>query len=321
MNGIAQVPHAINNHYDRAMLMRAIPSFLHTRFAQVRDIPRNNTNVIKFRRYGSLTAATTALTEGVTPAGSTLSVTDVTATVLQYGDFIALTDYVMMTTLDPILMETAEVLGEQMGDTLDQLTRDVLAAGTSVSYGGDATARIEVAAGDLITADLIRKAVRTLKRQNAKRITRQINPSTGIATEGVKAGFIGIVHPDVAYTLETLGSDGWVGIEKYSNQATVMEDEIGKLGYVRFLETNNAKVFEDAGASGIDVHCVLILAQEAYAISRISGRSVENIIKALGSGGTEDPLNQRATSGWKATFVAKILNNAFMHRIEVAAAA
>jgi len=42
---------------------------------------------------------------------------------------------------------------------------------------------------------------------------------------------------------------------------------------------------------------------------------VKNIIKPLGSAGTADPLNQRATSGWKATFVAKILNNAFMTRI------
>ena len=52
--------------YSRVLLYRAVPMFLHTKFAQVRDIPRNGgTNVIKFRRYGNLSAATTALTEGV----------------------------------------------------------------------------------------------------------------------------------------------------------------------------------------------------------------------------------------------------------------
>ena len=301
--------------------MRAIPSFIHTRWAQVRDIPSGSSNVIKFRRYGNLTAATTALTEGVTPAGSDLSVTDVTATVAQYGDYVTLTDFVMMTTLDPILMETAEILGDQLGDTLDQLTRDVLASGTSVSYPTGATSRVTVDNTMLVTATALRKAVRTLQRNNAKKITRMINPSTGIATEPVKACYVALVHVDISYTLESLTSDGFIPVEKYSNPGMAMEDEIGKLGHLRFIETNNGKVFTGAGAAGIDVYPIIILAQEAYAISRISSKAVENIIKPLGSGGTEDALNQRATSGWKATFVAKILNNAFMTRLEVAAAA
>lgn len=62
---------------------------MHTRFAQVKDIPKNGSSVIKFRRYTNLSAATTALTEGVTPAGSQLAKTDVTATVLQLKETIA----------------------------------------------------------------------------------------------------------------------------------------------------------------------------------------------------------------------------------------
>lgn len=80
-----QIDSAVNNYFDRNLLVRAYPAFVHTRFAQVKDIPRNGSNVIKFRRYTNLTAATTALTEGVTPVGSQLAKTDVTATVLQYG--------------------------------------------------------------------------------------------------------------------------------------------------------------------------------------------------------------------------------------------
>jgi len=65
------------------MLLKATPLYVHGRWAQVRDIPRNNTNVINFRRYTLLSAATTALTEGVTPDGSQLAITDVPATVAQ----------------------------------------------------------------------------------------------------------------------------------------------------------------------------------------------------------------------------------------------
>lgn len=80
-----QVTTAVNNFLDRVLLTRAYPHFVHALWAQVKDIPKNNSPVIKFRKYASLSVATTALTEGVTPTGSSLSITDITATVLQYG--------------------------------------------------------------------------------------------------------------------------------------------------------------------------------------------------------------------------------------------
>lgn len=300
--------------YDRTLLFRAVPLFLHTKFAQVRDIPRNGgTNTIKFRRYGNLSAATTALTEGVTPSGSSLSVTDITATVAQYGDYITITDVIDYESKDPVLVEAAQILGDQMGDTIDQLTRDVLAAGTVVTYVGD-TSRGGITTTDLITATEVRKAVRTLKNAKARRVTRMINASTGIATEPVAASYIGICHPDTTYDLQD--ETGWVPVEKYSSTIQVMEGEVGKLGEVRFIETTNAKKFTAGGAGGIDVYGTIIMGMDAYGITRISGEAVKNIIKPLGSAGTADPLDQRATSGWKITFVAKILNDSFMARIE-----
>jgi len=306
--------------YDRVLLYRAVAFFVHTKWAQVRDIPRNGgTNVIKFRRYGNLTAATTALTEGQTPTGSQLSITDVSATVAQYGDYITITDRIDYESKDPVLTEAAEILGDQMGDTLDQLTRDVLAAGTVVQYGGNATSRVTVDSTDLIDATEVKIAVRTLKNAKARKVTRMINASTGIATEPVNAAYIGIVHPNTTYDLKD--ETGWVPVEKYASTMQVMEGEVGKLDEVRFVESTNCKVFSGAGASSIDVYATLIVGADAYGITRISGEAVRNIIKPLGSAGTADPLEQRATSGWKVTFVAKILNDAFMVRIEHAVSA
>lgn len=300
--------------YDRTLLYRAVAYFAHTKFGQVRDIPRNGgTNTIKFRRYGNLSAATTALSEGITPAGSQLSITDVSAVVAQYGDYITITDVIDYESKDPVLVEAAEILGDQMGDTIDQLTRDVLAAGTVVTYIGD-TSRAGITTTDLITATEVRKAVRTLKNAKARRITRMINSSTGVATEPVSAAYIGMVHPDTTYDLQD--ETGWVPVEKYASTMKVMENEVGKLNDVRFVESTNAKIFADAGAGGIDVYATIILGMDAYGITRISGEAVKNIIKPLGSAGSADPLDQRATSGWKITFVAKILNDAFMVRLE-----
>jgi N4-gp56 family major capsid protein len=314
-----QIPAEVNNFYSRTLLMRAVPLFLHTKYGQVRDIPQNSgTSTIKFRRYGNLSAATTALTEGVTPTGSSMSVTDITATVAQYGDFVTYSDVVSYESKDAILTEFAEVLGDQAGDTLDQLARDVLAAGTTVTYVGQSD-RVSVSSTDLITATEVRKAVRTLKLAKARRITRMVAASTGIATEPVSQAYVGICSPNTTYDLQD--ETGWVPVEKYSSSMGIMEGEVGKIGDVRFIETPNAKVFSGAGASSIDVHATIILGAEAYGVSRISGAALKNIVKPLGSGGSTDPLDQRGTTGWKGTFVAKILNDDFMVRLEHAVTA
>ena len=317
-----QIPAEVNNFYDRTLLERAMPLMLHTRWAQVRDLPKNaGTKVIKFRRYGNLTAATTPLQEGVTPAGSQLSVTDITATVAQYGDYITVTDVVTYESEDAVLMEAAEIMGDQNGDTIDQLCRDIMNAGTGAIYSGSGnTQTSDVAAGDVITLANLDSAIATLKANNAKKITRQINASTGYATSPIKAAFISIIHPVIAVKVRTLAvaASMWTPVEKYASQSGVMEGEIGSYDDIRFVETNNAKVKLLAGTGTIDVYCTLVFGANAYGITRISGEALKNIVKPLGSAGSADPLDQRATSGWKATFVAKILNENFMQRIESA---
>lgn len=306
-----EIPVEVNNFYDRVLLERAVPAFVHTRFAQVRDIPKNSgTNVIKFRRYGSLTANTTALQEGVTPAGTSLSVTDITATVLQYGDYVTITDKVMYETYDPILTETADILGEQAGDSVDRLMRDVLAAGTTIQWASTATQDNQVTAAMKITRDEVKEAVRTLRGNNAKPVTSMIDPSTGYNTVPVGRSFIGIVSEDTAYDLDS--ATGFIPVENYPNRSTVMEDEIGSLAGVRFIMSTNAYVATGAGNGGVDVHYTVIFGQNAYAMTRISGETLKNIVKPLGSAGTADPLDQRATSGWKLTFAGKILNQNYL---------
>jgi len=229
-------------------------------------------------------------------------------------DYVTLTDLLQLTTLDPILSETADILGEQAGNTLDQLTRDVIVAGTTVQYASTATATNEISAAMKITRLEVKQAVRTLRGNNAKPITSMIDPNTGYNTTPVGRSFVGICSEDTAYDLDD--AEGWIPVEKYPNKSNVMQDEIGATGNVRFIMATNAKVSTSGGLNSNDVHYTMILAQHAYAQTRISGEALKNIVKALGTGGTEDPLNQRSTSGWKATYVAKILNQNFLVRIE-----
>lgn len=300
-----EVSAAINYFYDRTMLKAARPLLVHTRWAQVRDLPRNQGLSIRFRRYTLLSANTTSLSEGVTPSGTQLAVSNVNATVAQYGDFVTLTDVLQFSTFDPVLTETADLLGQQAGNSLDQLCRDVIIAGTTIQYASTSTTTATVTASMKLNRAEIKEAVRTLQTNDARKITRMVSPSTGFNTSPIAPCFVGIISEDTLFDLKE--ETGWTPIEEYASQRDVMEGEVGKLDEVRFVMTTNAKTT----SSTVTVHKTLILAQDFYGISRVSGEAMRNIVKPLGSGGTADPLEQRSTSGWKATFVAKILNENF----------
>lgn len=319
LTGTNQIPQAVNVFYNRTLLENARPHIPHMMYGQSKPLPKNSGLVMKFRRYGTLANNTTPLTEGVTPIGKKMSYTDITTTVEQYGDFVTITDKVQMTTLDPLLTETAMELGEQAGQSLDVIIRDIIVAGTNIQYANGRTARDQIVAGDVLDAGEIKIAVRTLKRLNAKRITKIVRPDAGTNTTPVDAAFIGIVHPDTTFDL--MSDSNFVTIEKYASKANVMPYEVGKLHEARFIETTQAKVFEGEGSGGADVYATLILAANAYGVSQISGAALENIVKPLGSAGTADPLNQRSTSGWKATLAAIILNQDYMVRVEHGATA
>ena len=315
-SGTAQIPSGIQAFYDRNLLERALPALVHDKFGQARNIPKGQSKAIKFRRYDALPTATTPLTEGVTPAGSQLSVTDVTASLKHYGDFTILTDDVQLYVEDNVIKEATDVLGEQGGQTIDEVTRDELVGGTQVRYaGGIVTSRVTVA--DKINLADVKAAIKTLKGQNARKFTTIITGSVKVGTLPIRAAFVGICHTDTSETLE--GLVGFKGSEEYASQTLIDINELGALKDVRFVETTAAKVFAGAGAASADVYATLIMGKDAYGVVSLRGqKNIQTIIKPLGSAGTTDALNQRSSVGWTARSITKILNNAWMVRVESA---
>lgn len=291
----------MQTYYDKKLLSRLLPQFVYNQWGQKRPIPKNGGKTINFRKFNVLTAATTPLTEGVTPAGSSLNVTADTATVNQYGDFVEVSDVLDLTAIDPVLDEAADVLGDQASDTIDIVTRDIICAGTNVQYANGKASRVTVAAGDNLTVMEVRKAVRTLKRKKVRPVGGQ--------------DYIAIVEPGATFDLQ--GDTLWQDADKYAGSKKLFSGEIGRIFGVRFVETANGKKFAGAGAAGVDVYATIVFGEDAYGIVDISGSgAVKNIVKAHGSGGTTDPLDQRATSGWKVLYTAKILQQDAILRIE-----
>lgn len=331
MNIYTSLDDDTQSFYNKTLLVRALPNLLHDKFGQQKPLKNNSTRKQTFRRYNALSTNITPLIEGVTPLGKDLTKTDVTVTLQQYGDFITATDVVTWVSRDQVLTEAAEVLGEQGAQSVDQVWRDVLVAGTNVFCATDdsgATDSTRTNVDGLINAIFLDKLQRQLKQQNAKFFNKMVNASTGVGTVPIRQSFWAITHPDVEYTLE--GISGFRAIHEYGQQQSVMQPyEIGAYKNIRFCSTTFAKIFLGGGASTAsghkgttgkeDVYATLVFGMNAYGIVPLTGHSFENIVKPLGSGGTADPLNQRATSAWKAMTAAIILNDAFMVRGETGA--
>nr|WP_243122041.1 N4-gp56 family major capsid protein [Clostridium sp. Marseille-P7770] len=298
--GSAGMTAEMKTFYSKYLIENAKPALVYDQFGQKHNIPKNGGKTIEFRKYSPLPKATTPLTEGVTPAGKALTVSTVTATVKQYGDFVPLTDMLLLTAIDNNLVQALDLLGAQAGATLDTVTREVLMGGTSVQYAeGQVSSRATLTAEHKLTVKAVRLAARFLKKQNAPKID---------------GGYVAIIHPDIAYDIQD--DPDWKEWNKYTTSDKMFQGEIGKIANVRFVETTEAKIFAKAGASNQDVYATLVLGANAYGTTNIEGGGLETIVKQLGSGGTEDPLNQRGTAGWKATKTAVRLVEQFMVRIE-----
>lgn len=297
--------------YEKRLLDQAEPLLVHNQFGDKYPIPAGSGKKIEFRKYSALPKALTALTEGVTPTGNSLTVTTVEGTVKQYGDWIQLSDMLQMTAIDNNVVQATKLLSSQAGRTLDTVTREVLAGGTNVIYAPKVVdgAETEVLSRSTLTPEcvltpfVVMRAAATLEAMN----TPKINGS-----------YVLITHPYCRETLQE--SPGWVDVVKYKEGNNTFSGEIGKIGDVRVVTTSEAKVINDSTCPVVEsttyysVFTSLLLGANAYGVTELENGGLQHIVKQLGYG--EDPLNQRSSCGWKATSVAVRLCEEYMVRIE-----
>lgn len=305
---ITEVPAAVSIFYDRELLANARPKLFHEKFAQVRNLPSKSGDTIKFRRYGTLAVATTPLVEGVTPAGVKLSKTDLLAKVSQYGSYVHITDWVNMTVEDATLTVAQEELGNQEGRTRDELVRDILVASLTATHaagGSNGNTPTEITKAD------IDDMVLTLLGYDAEFFAPKITAGAGVGTGPIREAFWGIAHTDLIDDLEDVSN--FKSTAEYPRQEGVVDGEWGSTGNVRWLVSS---VADKQTTPNPDEYNLPIIAKNAYAVTDLESGS-ESIVKAFGSGGTSDPLNQRATAGWKMAFVARVLNDNFIQLLQV----
>ena len=315
--------------YDRLKIRRSLPLLTYTKYAQKRPLHGRSGDKIKFRKLASLGIGQT-LSEGVpVTTGKQMTYSEIEATPVQFGDFIPLSDKVTAVNQDDILSDASEILGEQMGLTIDTFDRDQFHTGSQVRFANGVATRADIVT-KISKADLD-MAIKVLKRNNTKFFTPKVDASQKVGQIAIRPGYIAFIHPDMTADLELI--DGFKYIDDYMSNTSLYDGEIGKYKNIRFIETTNGKVFTGAYALGVgsgaaktagyqndgtygSVFCCLIMGAEALGVTDINELTTQSIFKGLGSAGTNDPLDQVQTAGWKAAHCAEILKDDWVYRIE-----
>lgn len=303
------------------LLARAEPYMCMSKFGQMQSVPKGRTKVVRWRRYNAIALATTPLTEGVTPSSRALTNTDVEATLNQYGDRMQLTDFIQDTHEDPVLKEMMEILGEAAGQTKETLLYNVLRAGTNVLFANGAN---RAAVNTAPTADLLRRGIRQLKRQNARMLTGMLAATDKVDTRPIPPCYVAFVHPDAERDLQ--GITGYIRVQNYGTWKALGDNEIGAFENIRFLTSTlytptnvgtNATLNGMLGTGTVDVYPSLVVGKDAYANVALAGaESVTPMVVNPGTPSDSDPLGQRGHVGYKFYHAAAILNDAWMIRLE-----
>ena len=300
---------------SKKMLERGMPYMVFERFCESFALPAHSTKNMKLRRFNALDSTPNVLTEGVTPAGKKLDITDIMVQLFQMGDVVNLTDVVLDTKDCPVLNETVDVLGQQAAEMVEKMRFGVFKAGSNVVRPNSRTSRDTVAAGDVLTLDVQRAATKRIKRQNGSAITKVLRSTPSYGTESVARSFIGFIHPDLESQVRDM--TGFVPAESYGSLSPY-ENELGKVEDVRYLTSTIIEPWVGAGASSIDVYPALYMAARAAGIVALKGKYGIAPIVHNPTVSDSDKLAQRGHAGWKTMQAAVILADYWLIRGEVA---
>ena len=294
-------------------------------FGQTKTVKAGSNTKSAFAfRYKNILPATTPLAEynGTVKTANKIVREEIEYSVAHYGDYIMFTDELDLYDFDNIQSSFLDILGDQASLTVDTIRRDTLRGGTNVVYANGAVSRLAVAnaaiADAVPTALDFKISALKLKKQRGMKFKKVIAGTTAVGSKAIRSAYIGIIDPSLTEDLRLIA--GWKDVEDYADYSkAINEDEVGSIGDFRFVESHNNEGVDQVGTdtNTYVIHQTLLLAENAYATITLRGKQgIKTIVKALGSSGATDPLDQYGTIGWKAITGCAILNEAWLIRLE-----
>ncbi len=320
-------------HAEKELLKHAAPVLCLNYFAQHKPLPKNNGDTIKFRRARPLAPAMVALTEGVQPAAGTFIYDDVPATVKEYGDWLTLTNKIIDLHEDAVGRDMAEVLGEQAALTTEMITWGELQGGNNALWA-NGTDRTQV--NTTLSLGLQRQAVKILKAQKGRMFSSVLSGSAMYGTSPIEASYIGLAHTDLDPHIRNL--KGFVPTAKYGQRSVICDQELGTVENIRYVTSPEfAPFIGEGGLHGdtlinsnpasptlADIYPIIYLAKDAFGAIPLKGDAnlggyIKPKVRQPGKPMVGDEMGRTGSVSWCTWFTAKILNDGWMVRAEVAA--
>jgi N4-gp56 family major capsid protein len=354
INTTNEIAGPVNVQFQTGLLRRAkalLPHFLGSTPATITS--HQNTFTAKWRRYEHLTPTTTPLAEITgavtfpTRTGVQASVTDLTATVQKFGNFMFLGEEVDLINISKQGMELAEILGENAGRSLNRLQRNELEDNTTALFGGTATTATGVGgavAAGVVSRTNLANVVNTLNRNDARKFLAMTTGSQNVGTAPVRESYWGINHPDVTEDIRLLA--GFTSVESYAGQTETAQGEYGHVGGIRFVESTECSIDAAAGqtttgsatidtrgsSNRADIYNNIILGRDAHGSLGLDAQHLQEIYRTgdtlpavmmishpKGSAGPADPYNEVSSVAWKSWHAAKILDGTWVRNLRSAA--
>jgi len=334
-----ELPKPVNVVFKQTLLRNAkvrAPYFIGT---MPGDLSKNRGSATcSWRRIENLTPATSALSElngnaayGQGRSSAALSVTNYTATVSKYGNFVILNEEADCFNFNGQMDKIMEVIGINAGQSLNRLQRDIGEDNATLVYSGGVAS--DGVVDTKISLAKLKSVINTLDKNSALTFTPMTNGSGNTGTTPILPAYWGLCHSDVAVDISALAT--FKSVETYAGQTSTSPGEFGTITVagkaVRFISSEDAGVDADSGAaigstglngtSAVDLYTTLIYGQDAIGSVGLGSQypdgtymagddlgPIDLIVKGLGSGGTSDPYNEISTVAWKAWHTGKILN-------------
>lgn len=322
-NANAEISVLVKTDYESYMWDRAVANFVHARFGKPAVINKGKGGKKEWRRLSAMSAQTTPLDEDNTPDAIALTWEDKQAEPLEYGAWVRYTHFLEFRSIDPLILETAQLLGENCGDTIDKITRDELASGfTVIQYQNGLANLAAVTSGLYFTYETLVRAVGTGKTANARPI------------EGFGKPVL-IAHPHVVadLALDTTVQKGWDNRARLGKGNPYEEGFVGELYGVLIYESSNCTVTTQVAAP--DIYDSLLIFNNAYGVVGLAENTaqmpdpeqmgnntggtfnspVELVIREKG---WNDFFGRFGGLGWYATHDTLVLDPTFAVRIRTA---
>ena len=329
---IAMMTESIKNrYYDELFLTVSEKNLVHTQLGQLnRQVPGGeNAYAIYWTRFKPLAVITSGATEGAATDTVNLSAVNVTGTVTQYDNAVAISDVLAATSMGDIMKEAIRELGYNAGLTIDTKVRDTIVPGgipqMAALTGSQAVTRwSSIPRTAVLSIKEIRRATMSLRKMDAQAPDSKVSMSQGqsVSTNpgaGMGGYWASVISPETVYDLQGDTATGaWVDSNRYAGSDKLFSGEVGKLYGVRFMETSNAKVHAEKNgavtsrsaivASGV-IHETLIVGANYFGITKL--QQLQTFIKPFGQAIGGDITNKVAGAGWKTSFGTKVLYSGY----------